>query len=112
MFLCKKKIHPHLYGAEFKDSRDDEYRNAGVVDPKVVVTTSRDPSSRLKMFAKEVRLLFPGAQRMNRGGHIIDELVKVARANDVTDLIIVHEHRGEPAGLVVSHLPYGPTAFF
>lgn len=34
---------------------DDEYKWAGVEDPKIMVTTSRDPSSRLKMFAK-VRL--------------------------------------------------------
>lgn len=31
---------------------DDEYKWAGVEDPKVMVTTSRDPSSRLKMFSK------------------------------------------------------------
>lgn len=31
---------------------DDEYKWAGVEDPKVMITTSRDPSSRLKMFAK------------------------------------------------------------
>lgn len=31
---------------------DDEYKWAGVEDPKVMVTTSRDPSSRLKMFVK------------------------------------------------------------
>lgn len=31
---------------------DDEYKWAGVEDPKIVITTSRDPSSRLKMFAK------------------------------------------------------------
>ena len=30
----------------------------------------------------------------------------------MTDLIILHEHRGEPDGMVVSHLPYGPTAYF
>ena len=35
---------------------DDEYRWAGVEDPKIVITTSRDPSSRLKMFAKVRRL--------------------------------------------------------
>ena len=35
--------------------RDDEYKWAGVEDPKIMITTSRDPSSRLKMFAK-VRL--------------------------------------------------------
>lgn len=31
---------------------DDEYRWAGVEDPKIMVTTSRDPSSKLKQFAK------------------------------------------------------------
>lgn len=31
---------------------DDEYKWAGVEDPKIMITTSRDPSSRLKMFAK------------------------------------------------------------
>jgi U3 small nucleolar ribonucleoprotein protein IMP4 len=34
------------------DSIDDEYRWAGCEDPVIVVTTSRDPSSRLKSFAK------------------------------------------------------------
>ena len=33
-------------------SEDDEYRWAMVEDPKVMVTTSRDPSSKLKQFAK------------------------------------------------------------
>ena len=31
---------------------DDEYANIGAFEPKVCVTTSRDPSSRLKQFAK------------------------------------------------------------
>ncbi len=31
---------------------DDEYARAGERDPKVLVTTSRDPSSRLTQFAK------------------------------------------------------------
>ena len=34
------------------------------------------------------------------------------RANNVTDFIVVHEHRGVPDGLIVSHLPHGPTAYF
>ena len=34
------------------DNVDDEYRNAGCEDPNIVLTTSRDPSSRLKIFAK------------------------------------------------------------
>jgi hypothetical protein len=31
---------------------DDEYGSAGVKDPKVLVTTSRDPTQRLVQFAK------------------------------------------------------------
>mmetsp|Transcript_816 Transcript_816/g.1308 ORF Transcript_816/g.1308 Transcript_816/m.1308 type:complete len:295 (-) Transcript_816:1461-2345(-) len=91
---------------------DDEYANAGVRDPKVCVTTSGDPSSRLKQFAKEVRLIFPNAQRVNRGGHKLSELVETCRSHDFTDMIILHEHRGEPDGMTVCHLPYGPTATF
>lgn len=91
---------------------DDEYAGAGEIDPRLVVTTSRNPSARLAQFAKELRLLFPNSQRLNRGGLVISELVSACRANDITDIIIAHEHRGEPDGLIVCHLPYGPTAFF
>lgn len=31
---------------------DDEYSNAGIEDPRVLITTSRDPSSKLAQFAK------------------------------------------------------------
>lgn len=95
-----------------KYSVDDEYNRASLRDPKILVTTSRDPSSRLTQFAKEIRLVFPNSQRINRGGHIIPEIVAACKKNDVTDLIILHEHRGIPDGMIVSHFPYGPTAYF
>ncbi|PVD24095.1 hypothetical protein C0Q70_14565 [Pomacea canaliculata] len=91
---------------------DDEYRWAGVEDPKIVVTTSRDPSSKLKQFAKEIKLIFPNSQRINRGNYETKQLVDACRANDVTDIIIVQEHRGVPDGMTICHLPYGPTAYF
>lgn len=91
---------------------DDEYAHAGERDPKILITTSRDPSSRLVQFAKEVKLLFPNSQRVNRGGMVVSDLVESCRSHDYTDLVMVHEHRGEPDGLVVCHLPYGPTAYF
>lgn len=74
------------------------YARAGEVDPKVVVTTSHDPSSRLKMFLKEVRLLVPNAERVNRGSYTTKEIVQACKKNEVSDLIIVHEHRGDPDG--------------
>ncbi len=91
---------------------DDEYGRAAERAPRLLLTTSRDPSSRLTSFAKELKLLFPGAARVNRGALVVPELVESARANGYTDLLIAHEHRGEPDGLVVCHLPYGPTAYF
>ncbi|KAF4686570.1 snoRNA-binding rRNA-processing protein imp4, partial [Perkinsus olseni] len=91
---------------------DDEYQYLGVREPRVLVTTSRNPSSRLGKFVKEVRLLIPNSQRINRGTYVMKDLVDLCRKNDITDMVIVHEHRGQPDGLIVSHLPYGPTAYF
>jgi U3 small nucleolar ribonucleoprotein protein IMP4 len=91
---------------------DDEYVNIGVSDPKVLITTSRDPSSRLTGFLKEMRLLIPNSQRVNRGSYIMGDLQQMAKANGVTDIIILHEHRGKPDGMIISHLPAGPTAYF
>lgn len=56
--------------------------------------------------------MFPNAQRMNRGHYEIGQLMEACRANDVTDFILVHEHRGVPDTLIVCHLPFGPTAYF
>lgn len=91
---------------------DDEYGDAGLWDPRVCVTTSRDPSSRLKQFAKEMKLLVPNSTRINRGNNRVDELVSSCKQGGFSDLIVVQETRGEPDGLVVCHLPLGPTAFF
>lgn len=48
------------YGFSFSigivSAEDDEYRWAGVEDPKVIVTTSHDPSSKLKQFSKVSRI--------------------------------------------------------
>jgi U3 small nucleolar ribonucleoprotein protein IMP4 len=91
---------------------DDEYGDAGLVEPRVCVTTCRDPSSRLKNFVKELKLLVPNSTRINRGNNTVGDLMAACRQGDFTDVVIVQETRGEPDGLVVCHLPLGPTAFF
>ncbi|ODQ67109.1 U3 small nucleolar ribonucleo protein IMP4 [Nadsonia fulvescens var. elongata DSM 6958] len=101
------------FDESMKEEIDDEYSAlSGIQDPKVVVTTSRDPSSRLGQFAKEVRLLFPTGIRLNRGGTVLPNLVSACNASSTTDLILLHEHRGVPTALTVSHFPHGPTASF
>ena len=49
---------------------DDEYARAGEEDPRVFLTTSRNPSTRLVAFAKELKLVFPNAVRVNRGAQV------------------------------------------
>lgn len=125
---------------------DDEYASAGVKDPKILLTTARDPSSRLAQFAKvswyiggtlmkalsaslfclsttrmhlytdtdhswtrpilkfvqEMRLVFPNATRINRGSTVMREMSEACRTNDYTDLIVLHEHRGQPGELFIA----------
>ncbi|BAE60737.1 anticodon-binding protein [Aspergillus flavus] len=92
---------------------DDEYAlTSGVVDPRPIVTTSRNPSVRLGAFAKEIRLLLPTSIRLNRGGLVLPDLVSSANAAALTDMVLLHEHRGTPTAMTISHLPHGPTASF
>lgn len=92
---------------------DDEYSHlSGIVDPRPLITTSRSPSTRLASFAKEIRLLLPTSIRLNRGAHILPSLVASANASALSDILLLHEHRGTPTALTISHLPHGPTASF
>lgn len=81
-----------------------------------------------------MRLVFPNSHRINRGNYVIKELAEACRANEVTDLIVLHEHRGIPGlffsvliaeagieiyvfafysdAMIVSHFPHGPTVYF
>jgi U3 small nucleolar ribonucleoprotein protein IMP4 len=80
---------------------------------------------------KEMRLVFPNSHRINRGNYVVKELAEACRANDITDLIVLHEHRGIPGedilgslfryintnplfrdAMIVSHFPHGPTVYF
>lgn len=56
-----------------------------------------------------MRLVFPGAIRLNRGNTVLKDLLQTCLAQNMTDLILVHETRGVPDALIVSHLPHGPT---
>src|SRR5579871_1711985 len=67
---------------------DDEYAAlSGVRDPLPVIITSRDPSSRLSTFAKEIRLLLPNSVGPNRGNLTLANLVAASKAADRSDII-------------------------
>jgi len=58
-----------------------------------MVTTSRDPSSRLVQFAKEMKLLLPGSVRVNRGAMVVTDLVESCRSHAFSDIVLLHENR-------------------
>lgn len=98
---------------EAQRSLDDEYSLlSGLQDSRPLVTTSRSPSTRLAAFSKEIRLLLPTAIRLNRGNTILPNLLSSAKAAALSDIILLHEHRGIPTAMTISHLPHGPTAKF
>ncbi|EEA06026.1 U3 small nucleolar ribonucleoprotein IMP4, putative [Cryptosporidium muris RN66] len=98
--------------AKAASTLDNEYGLSSLKDPKILITTSRSPSSRLVQFVKELSLIIPNSSRINRGGYILKDLCHLCRTNEASDLIIVHEHRGEPDSMIISHFPHGPTAYF
>lgn len=53
--------------------------------------------------------MFPNSIRLNRGNTVMKDLVQTCLSQGVTDLVLVHEHRGVPDALIISHLPHGPT---
>lgn len=57
-------------------------------------------------------LILPNSIRINRGAYVLKDLVEITQSKSFTDLIILHEHRGEPDGMIISHLPLGPTVYF
>lgn len=59
-----------------------------------------------------MKVMIPNSTRINRGTHRVDELVEVCKTSDFTDLVVLQETRGEPDGLIICHLPLGPTAYF
>lgn len=90
---------------------DDEYFFCGIENPRVLITTSRNPSTQLDNFAKELKLLIPNSEKINRGSYFVKDIITFARKNNVTDVIIIHEYKGRPRNLIISHLPFGPTLF-
>lgn len=56
--------------------------------------------------------MFPNSIKLNRGNYVITDLVATCQRVQISDLIILHEHRGIPTSLTISHFPHGPSIIF
>ena len=109
----KKLQKDFIYDESEQTEIDDEYLAlSGISEPKVLITTSRNPSVKLLQFSKEIKLMFPNSIKLNRGNYVITDLVATCQRVQISDLIILHEHRGIPTSLTISHFPHGPSIIF
>lgn len=79
--------------------------------PRVVVTTSRDPSSKLREFSKRLSLVFNGSL-LSRGNATLSDISSYATECGATCLMILREAKGVPRSVTFSFYPKGPTFSF
>uniref|UniRef100_A0A0N5ARV4 Brix domain-containing protein n=1 Tax=Syphacia muris TaxID=451379 RepID=A0A0N5ARV4_9BILA len=79
--------------------------------PKVLITTSPGARKSFKL-CHELQKCIPDAEMFTRKGFPMKRVIKQAKEKGYTDVIVVHEDNRKPNGLVLSHLPEGPTAYF
>lgn len=81
-------------------------------EPKVLITFSENPIKASRRFALQLCKIIPNCMRIGRKGASIKSIVKDAIQKKFTDIIVINEDRFEPNGLLLIHLPEGPTAYF
>lgn len=95
---------------EALDAFADYYNKA--YEPRILVTSSDNPHKATVSFIRDLCRVIPNAEPKWRNRASIKKTVKNAKANGFTDLIFINEDRRMPNGLLLIHLPEGPTALF
>ncbi|KAH8392428.1 hypothetical protein KR215_008148 [Drosophila sulfurigaster] len=83
-----------------------------VYEPKVLITFADNPVTKTRKFGLELSRIFPNALVKIRNKASVKRICKSAEREKFTDVVIINEDRRKPNGLLVIHLPNGPTAHF
>ncbi|KAK9880783.1 hypothetical protein WA026_013110 [Henosepilachna vigintioctopunctata] len=96
------------------DLENDEFSNyyKQSYEPKVLITYSDNPMKKTRIFGRELTRIIPNSVSLYRNRSGVKKIVQSAIAKDFTDILVINEHRKEPDGLLLIHLPNGPTAHF
>ncbi|CAG9798582.1 unnamed protein product [Chironomus riparius] len=81
-------------------------------EPKVLITYSDNPCSRTRGFAKELTQIIPNSLATTRHRSSIKKVCASAEREKYTDVLVLNENRKKVNGLLLIHLPNGPTAHF
>ncbi|XP_077439876.1 ribosome production factor 1 [Vanacampus margaritifer] len=106
-------VDPEDEEVAFDEATDEfsAYFN-GITNPKVLITTGDRPRGRTVKFCEQLATVIPHAHVYYRRGLALKRIIPQCIARDFTYLIVVNEDRKVPNGLVLCHLPEGPTAHF
>ncbi|GAB1607279.1 ribosome production factor 1-like [Argonauta hians] len=80
--------------------------------PKILITTSCRSKLRTYHFCKELATVLPNASYYHRRNVPIKKMIPQAIEKEFTDMIIINENSKKPNGMVLIHLPEGPTIHF
>ncbi|XP_034472608.1 probable ribosome production factor 1 [Drosophila innubila] len=83
-----------------------------IYEPKVLITFADNPVTKTRKFGLELSRIFPNALVKIRNKASVKKICKSAEREQFTDVVIINEDRRKPNGLLVIHLPNGPTAHF
>ncbi|XP_017494328.1 PREDICTED: probable ribosome production factor 1 [Rhagoletis zephyria] len=81
-------------------------------EPKVLITYADNPVTKTRKFGLELSRIFPNALVKIRNRSSVKNICKSAIREEYTDVVVINEDRRKPNGLLVIHLPNGPTAHF
>jgi ribosome production factor 1 len=96
------------------DEKDDEFAAFYTNEkrPKIMITTRPKPSRKLFPFIGDLMQMIPKAYYYPRENFQVTEMATQAAEKGFTHLVVLSEKNKECNGLLLIHLPIGPTAFF
>jgi ribosome production factor 1 len=101
-----EEVRKELETDEFSEYYSKSY------EPKVLITYSDNPCSRTRGFGKELAHIVPNSLATTRNRSSVKNICQSAIREGYTDVMIVNEDRKKINGMLVIHLPDGPTAHF
>mmetsp|Transcript_73404 Transcript_73404/g.144058 ORF Transcript_73404/g.144058 Transcript_73404/m.144058 type:complete len:303 (-) Transcript_73404:128-1036(-) len=95
------------------DEQDDEFAKyfSNETKPKIMITTRPNCSRKLFPFIGDLMQMIPNAFYYPRGKHMVKPLCQYATNKGFTHLVILTEKQKACNGMLITHLPIGPTAF-
>ena len=98
---------------------EDEFASyfSQATSPKIIVTTSRNPSGDMFKFLENLFTVIPNAYYYARRTYHVKEIVKHGTARGFTDILVFNENKKFSKGARVNgmlhiHLPEGPTCLY